>query len=143
MTAKHYLVIAALVFIALIANTAYDAKPVRAQNGFETNLGYGATTTTQVFVAGSTRIAATTTNPLDPINSYSRVYANICNPSANLVYLRFDSDKQAASSTAIAVIGAAAGYSTCYEINDRNMYNGSIQASSTVSAWVNVSQYVQ
>jgi hypothetical protein len=97
-----------------------------------------ATTSKAVAVTSSTRILATTTNPLDPTNSYIRAYASICNPSATLVYLNMNADKPADTSHAVAVIGAAAGYNVCYEITDRNLYVGSVQASSTNQTSVNV-----
>lgn len=104
-----------------------------------------ATTSTAVAVTSSTRILATTTNALGNGSSYTRTYAVICTPSTNQVYLNLNGDKAAASTTSTYVISAAAGYSACYEITERNMYQGSITASSTgnTSATVTVSDYVQ
>lgn len=144
LTKRQLLIGTVILVIMAYSLIAYKTtEKVSAVGPFATNLGYTATTTANIGVAGSTRILATSTNPSDPTNSYNRVYASICNPSANLVYLRLDGDKRAASTTATTIIGAAAGYNVCYEITDKNMYNGSVQASSTVSSLVNVSEYVQ
>ena len=82
-----------------------------------------ATTSTSYSIngIGSTRVLATTTNPLDPANSYTRVWASLCNPNATLVYINLNNDKPVNASSTTAVIGAAAGYNACYEITDRNM----------------------
>lgn len=109
-----------------------------------TNIG-AATTSAAVTVTSSTRVLATTTNALGNGTSYTRVFASICNPSATLVYLNMNNDIKAALTGYTAVIGAAAGYSACYEVTDRNAYQGSIQASSTnqTSVSVNVTEYVK
>lgn len=105
-----------------------------------------ATSTTQTFsVTTSARVAATTTNPLDPANSFIRAYTSICNPNANPVYLNFDADKPTSVTAYTTVIAAAAGYNACYELIDSKMvYNGSITASSTnqTATVISVKQYV-
>lgn len=97
-----------------------------------------ATTSTAFSVngGGSTRVLATSTNPIDPANSYTRVWATFCNPSATLVSLNLNADKPVTASSTTVVIGAAAGYNACFEITDRNLYQGSVQASSTAIASV-------
>lgn len=116
-----------------------------ASPGLATSIGT-ATTSTAYTVTSSTRVLASTTNPLDGNNSFVRVYATICNPSATVVYLNLNGDKQASApgSSTTAVIAAAAGYNACYEINDRNEYSGSVQASSTnqTATSVYVTDYV-
>lgn len=111
-----------------------------------TNIG-AATTSAAVTVTSSTRVLASTTNALGDGTSYTRVYASICNPSSTLVYLNLNQDKIASvpNGTVTTVIAAAAGYDACYEITDKNLYQGSIQASSTnqTSTNVFVSDYVQ
>lgn len=106
-----------------------------------------ATTSSAITVTSSTRVLSTTTSPTDPTNSFTRVYASICNPSATLVYLNVNRDQPASvpAGHVTAVIAAAAGYNACFEITDRNLYQGSVQASSTnqTSATVYVSDYVQ
>jgi hypothetical protein len=106
-----------------------------------------ATTTAATSITSSARIMATTTNPLDPTNSYTRVYAVVCNPNANPVYLNLDQDKAAdlTAGKVTTVIAAASGYSACYEITDRNQYSGSVTASSTnqTATTITVKQYVQ
>ena len=97
-----------------------------------------ATSSTAVAVTVSTRILATTTNALGNGTSYTRQYATICNPSANPVYVLMNNDKVANATHANVVIAAAAGYNVCFEITDRNQYNGSIQASSTNETSTNV-----
>lgn len=101
-----------------------------------------ATTSAAFSVTTSTRILATTTSVSAP--SYTRVYATICNPNSNPVVLNMNSDRPASLSSMTYVIAAAAGYSACYEITDRNMYQGSIQASSTnqTATTISVSDYV-
>lgn len=107
-----------------------------------------ATTTTSVAVsgAGSTRILATTTNPtgVPGVTNLTRVYASICNPNAAPVFISLNGDKPTATNVGTAVIAAAAGYSVCYEITDRNQYSGSIMASSSVASTnVSVVEYTQ
>lgn len=104
-----------------------------------------ATTTSSFSVTVSARILATTTSIVG--TSYTRVYATICNNNANPVALNLDGDK-ATSLNGGAVttwIAAAAGYNVCYEITDKNQYNGSITASSTseTSTKITVKDYVQ
>lgn len=112
----------------------------------DTTIGV-ATTSVATSVTTTTRIVATSTNPLDPTNSFIRIYATICTQSTNPVAINLDQDKPANGTTGAvtAWIGAAAGYNTCYEITGRNLYNGSITASSTsqAAAIVTVKQYVQ
>lgn len=105
-----------------------------------------ATTSSAVSVTTSTRILATTTNSADPTNSYNRIYAIICNPNANPVYLNLDGDKPAnfAAGRSTVVIATSTGYTTCYEITDRNPYVGSVTASSTngTATTISVKEYV-
>jgi hypothetical protein len=141
--------------IALVALTALvifavyllNRTPQMVQGaGFQTtNIGFVASSSAVTAVTSSTRILATTTSVTDSSNSYVRVYAEICNPSSTLVYLRFDGDKPASVTGYTTVIAAAAGYSACYQIRDYNQYLGSVQASSTNQTSVNVSatQYLQ
>lgn len=104
-----------------------------------------ATTTARTAITTSARIMATTTNTVG--TGYTRVYAVICNPNANPVYLNLDGDKVAdlPGGAVTTVIAAAAGYNACYEITDRNQYSGSVTASSTAetSTAITVKQYVQ
>ncbi len=136
------LVLGAFAILMLISGE----RPVGAV-GLGANVLRAATTSTAFSIngIGSTRVLATTTNPLDPTNSYIRVFASICNPSATLVYLNMNQDKPITASSSVVLIGAAAGYSVCYEISDRNLYQGSVQASSTAvaSVTVYVTDYVQ
>jgi hypothetical protein len=129
-----------LAFLELSQPSYASANPETA-----TNIGKVATTTGSFAVTSSTRILATTTNARGDGTSYTRVYATICNPNANPVYLALDGDQPASVANATYVIAAAAGYSACYEITDRNLYMGSVQASSTgqTSTTIFVSDYVQ
>ena len=106
-----------------------------------------ATSSVATSVTTSTRVAATTTNALGNGTSYTRVYATICTQSTNPVAINLDEDKLANGTTGkvTAWIGVAAGYNSCYEITDRNQYNGAITASSTsqAAALVTVKEYVQ
>lgn len=103
-----------------------------------------ATTSTSVAVtgSGSVQVLASTTSLTG--TSYTRVYATLCNATANPVYISLNGDKPTATGVGTAVIAAAAGYNACYEITDRNQYSGSIRASSTVAS-TNISavEYVQ
>lgn len=140
------LLVAAAVTLTLMAFVFESARPVHAVGPMATSIGV-ATTTAATAVTTSTRLLATTTNALGNGTSYTRVYASICNPNANPVYLNLDGDKLANSSTGnvTTVIAAAAGYNACYEVTDRNQYSGSITASSTnqTSTTVLVKDYVQ
>ena len=102
------------------------------------------TNTSSFWVTSSKRIMATSSLPTDPGNQYTRIYATICNPSATVVHINLGADAPATFSTSTAVIAAAAGYDACYEITEKNLYQGSVTASSTgVQTRVIVSEFVQ
>lgn len=141
----YKLTLGAVMVAAFLALAAYflvsNQQTVGAAYFNGTVIG-SATTTAATSVTASTRVLATTTNTVG--TGYQRVYASICNPSATIVSLGLDNDKPLSRTSGVVFIGAAAGYNVCYEITDRNMYSGSVQASSTVGA-VNVfaTEYVQ
>lgn len=89
-----------------------------------------ATSTATSAITTSTRLLATTTGE----GGYTRIFASICNPNATPVAISLNADAPATYANATVFIAAAAGYDACYEINDRNPYNGSVTASSTVGA---------
>lgn len=130
-----------IVFLVSFAPVTTNANSFTA-----TTIGT-ATTSAAVAVTTSTRVLATTTNSRGNGTSYTRVYATLCNPSATLVYLNLNGDKVASlpGGTFTTVIAAAAGYDACFEITDRNLYQGSVTASSTNQTSVNVyvTDYVQ
>lgn len=132
----------AIAVLALVFSMMFSQKEVQAGSFNATVIGT-ATSSTAVAVTSSTRLLATTTNTGG--TSYTRVYATICNPNANPVFISLNGDKAASKTSATYVLAAAAGYDVCYEITDRNMYQGSITASSTneTSTSVNVAGYVQ
>ncbi len=140
------LLVAGVITITLMAYVFEAARPAEAAVFNATNIQV-ATTSAATAVTTSTRIFATTTNPLDPSQSYTRVYATICNPNANPVFLNFNGDKAANLPTGqvTVVIAAAAGYNTCFEMTDRNQYQGSVTASSTnqTSTTITAQQFVQ
>lgn len=121
-------------------------QPVSATGPLVTNIGFIATTTSATAITTSARILSTTTSPTAPGGSYNRLYTSICNANTNPVVLNLDADKPANQTTGAmtTIIAAAAGYNACYEINDRNQYNGSITASSTnqTSTTITVKDYV-
>lgn len=95
-----------------------------------------ASSSAAVSVTTSTRLLASSTNPLDPAHSYTRSYAMICNPSATKqILIRMDGDKPADGRT-------AGGYwinaNSCYEMTDKMLYQGSITASSSDQSAVSV-----
>lgn len=118
--------------ILFMAYVFEGARPALA-SPYTANTIATATTTNSSAITTSARILATTTNPLGTpgTTSFIRVYATICNPNANPVYLALRGDQAATTTNATYIIAAAAGYSACYEITDRNQYSGSITASST------------
>lgn len=143
---QNTLLIAAAILISgcLIAFAPKNETTVGAVGGNPTVLGT-ATTSAAVAVTSSTRVLATTTNTLGNGSSYSRKYATICNPSSTVVYVRMDGDKAASLSVGSVPIAAAAGYDACIEITDKNLYHGSVQASSTnqTSVTLYVQDYVE
>lgn len=151
-TMKNVITQAVIAFLVLAATAliylsfGIPAKSVQGAVADATNIGV-ATTSAPVTVTTSTRLLATTTNALGNGTSYTRVYATICNPSATLVYVNLNADRPASGPLGrySNVIGAAAGYSACMEITDRNLTQGSIQASSTneTSTVITVQEYVQ
>lgn len=135
--------IAAALFVFLQAS-----KPAHADNANTSSTFVSATSSTSFSITTSSRVIATTTNFGSPnFGQYRRFYATICNPSSNPVAINLDQDKPAnlATGHATFIIGAAAGYSACYTINPENLYQGSIQASSTnqTATTVYVSDYQQ
>lgn len=134
---------AALGLLAILSSFMFSPVRDARANPYTATVIGTATTSAAVTVTSSTRLLATTTSVKGI--SYTRVYATICNPSTTLVYVNMNNDKPANTSSANVVIAAAAGYNACFEITDRNLYSGSIQASSTnqTSTSVIVSEYVQ
>lgn len=143
----HAFFLAAVSILAMVVGIIYQpAQQASAAGPFATNIG-SATSSALVSVTTSTRIAATTTSPTDPTNNFQRVYTTICVSTSTPVAILMNLDKPVNASTGgvTAWIAVAPGYSSCYEINDRNQYNSSITASSTnqLSIPVSVTQYVQ
>lgn len=140
-------VLVTVLLLGLVA-ISYQPNIAGANVATATNIGFTATTSAATSVTASTRVLATTSNPLGVpgTTSFNRAYASICVNSATPVALNLDSDKPAstASGQVTTFIASAAGYNSCYEITDRNLYNGSITASSTAGAvTVYVKDYVQ
>jgi hypothetical protein len=137
---------ALLATIAIIAALFLMPRAEQADGASITQfLNLSAPTTTAAFaVTTSARILATTTSVTG--TSYQRVYATICNPNANPValYLGQDVTANATAGRTTTWIAAAAGYNACFEITDRNGYNGSVTASSTgqTSTTITVTDYV-
>lgn len=136
-----------LIAIALLGFAFIATRDVQTASGASITqfLNLGSATTSAAFaVTTSTRVAATTTSTTG--TSYQRVYAVICNGNANPVAINMNSDVRTNSSTGAMTtwIAAAAGYNACFEITDRNGYNGSITASSTnqTSTTITVQEYV-
>lgn len=134
--------LALLAIAILLITTVADSRNAQASIYNGTAIA-AATTTVSLSITNSARILATTTEL--GIAGTTRVYATICNPNANPVYLLLNNDAPAQSGAYTMVIAAAAGYTACYEITDRNMYQGSITASSTnqTATTIFASQYVQ
>lgn len=138
--------IVAFVFLALVSAAFLIHQPAKASPSWLSNILTVATSSTAVSVTASTRVLATTTiNGTPGVGQvYTRVYATICNPSSTVVFLNMNRDIPADVTHSVYQIAGAAGYQSCYEITDRNLYQGSIQASSTVGATsVYVTEYVQ
>lgn len=147
---RKTLIIAAIAgFLAIVSMFALiSSQSVKASPSFLSNILSTATSSTAYSVTSTAnvRILATTTNPVGTpgVTSNIRVWASICNPSATIVALNMNADKPVTASSTTVFIGAAAGYSVCYEITDRNLYQGSVQASSTAgTVSVFTTSYVQ
>jgi hypothetical protein len=145
---RIFYAVVGLVMTACAVLVYAQAAPAHANVG-TANVISTATTSAAISVTTTTRVLATTTNPLGVpgTTSFTRVYATICTQSSNPVALNLDGDKAANGTTGnvTAWIAAAAGYSTCYEITDKNQYSGAVTASSTSQAatLVTVKDYVQ
>lgn len=124
----RFSLLAGIVLMAALAIAAFSTFSQVHANAYTATHIESATTTTSVALTSSQRILASSTSP------YTRVYATICNPNATLVYVRLGNDRPATSASSTVVIAAAAGYSSCYEITDRNSYQGSITASSSAGS---------
>lgn len=133
------ILIGGTIFVALFTK---DEPKITGLNG-NPNVISAATTSSAVAVTTSTRILATTTNALGTGSSYTRKYAQICNPSATIkVLVSLNKD--------IAADGRTnGGYwidsNECFEIDDRNQYSGSVTASTSdqSSVKVLVTEYVE
>lgn len=127
-------------FAATLITQPNDSK----LGGGDVNFGSleAATTSSAVAVTTSTRILATTTNALGNGTSYTRVYAQICNPSAVKVLISMNKDVAADGRT---LGGYWLDANSCFEITERNQYNGSVTASTSdqSSVKVLVTDYVQ
>ena len=119
-------ILIALIGVYLIASLKTDA-PSLGGNAYQATRFDTASTTNIVSVTASTRILATTTT------GKTRVYARICNDSATKIVLNLNADAPVVANTS----GFPLAANTCYDINDQNLYQGAIQASSTAGA-VNV-----
>lgn len=97
-------------------------------NAYQATMFSAASTTGVSTITSSTRILATTTSET------TRVYAHICNDSSTKIYLNMNADKKASLTD-----GFPLAANTCFDINDQNLYQGSIQASSTNETSVSVS----
>lgn len=134
-------VVGAFLFILAVSKAPY----VQATGSYATNIAV-ATTSAVVAVTSNTQILASSSNPLGTpgVTSFTRVYATICNNTANPVFISINGDKPTATGVGTAVIAGAAGYNACFEVTDRNLTQGSIRASSTVASTnVSVTDYVQ
>lgn len=135
----------ALIFAVGHRDEAHEASQPAFGSVADATAINAATTSAAIAVTSSTRVLASSSQPTGL--SFTRVYATICNPSTNLVYLNLNFDRAASlpGGTYTAVIGAAAGYNACFEVTGRNLYQGAITASSTnqTSTSVQVSDYVQ
>lgn len=142
---KSSLILIAPIIVVLIAVMFFMGFREAEAGPVANTIGSVATTTTAVSITTSARIMATTTNTVG--TGFNRVYAVVCNPNANPVWLNLDGDKLANSLTGnvTTVIAAAAGYDACFEIDDSNAYHGSITASSTnqTATVITVKEYVQ
>jgi hypothetical protein len=122
---------ALMVLAGVIVLGIYQPQTSLAGNPLQAPISYTATGTRQYAVnaAGwAEQILATTTS------ANPRLYVAICNRSTNIVYLAFEADMFTNSSSSIGIGQGTAGIDSCYEITDRNMYWGSVRASSTNAA---------
>src|SRR3990167_6583790 len=122
----------ALAILALLSSFMFYPSQETSAATFNATILNAATTTAAVTVTSSTQVLATSTKDVyGVITGFTRVYATICNPSTTLVYVNMNADKPASATKAAVFIAAAAGYNACFEITDRNLYQGGVQASST------------
>lgn len=104
----------------------------------------GAYQKTPTYISMATSGVMAITSSAQILATSTRAGASICNPTSTLVYLNMNADKPASSiGEATKIIAGAAGYDGCYEINELNLYQGGIQASSTGETSVNllISEY--
>lgn len=131
-------VILGLVVVFSFVLLVSGERTAQATSPSATALSIATTSTAYTFVT-DTRIMSTTTGA-----GLTRAYATICTTSASPVAINMDRDKPVVASSTVAFIAGAAGYNACYEITERNLYQGSVHASSTVgTAQVFVTEYVQ
>lgn len=133
----------AIVAAILLSVSVFGLKQDAHANPYTASFIGNATTTSSVSVTSSVRVMATSTY-VGTTNT-TRVYATFCNPNANPVYLFLGNDAAASNASSTYVIAAGAGYQACYEITDRNLYQGSVTASSTnqTATTIFTSQYTQ
>lgn len=118
-------IIATIIGILIVGGGYMVLKPQLVPTG-----GYAQSATTYLQTATSGVMAITSSAQI--LATSTRLSASICNPTSTLVYLNMDADKVADATTgATVIIAGAAGYEGCYQIDDQNLYQGAIQASST------------
>lgn len=144
MTRNSSLIVVGFAAVLAMLAILYGAAALKGAQtasaaGFQmTVIGSTATSSTVTSVTSSARVMATST---DGQSGYTRVYAALCNVGAVSAYIRLDGDKAVNINTAGAIPLAVGA---CYYLNDQNMYQGSITASSTGAATtISAIQYVQ
>lgn len=105
-----------------------DDKTALGNNAFQsTQFNFTSNNNAGLVNGVSTQILATTTT------GSTRVYARFCNASSGTIYLNMDQDKPVSTITGIVLDGFPVFASTCYDITGVNLYQGAIQASSTIA----------
>ena len=138
LTLTNALIVIAVALAVLATGTVLFGGQRTVQGAaFQATNITAATTTNAFSFTTSTRVLATSTkDTYGNITGYTRVYATICTRSATPIALAFANDANVSSTNSVAFIAAAAGYNNCYEITDKNAYQGSVTASSTIGAVV-------
>lgn len=116
-TLKYTLIIIGIVIVGGVSFLARSDENVGG-TAFNSAKLYTAATSGPMTVTSDVQILATSTR---------RAYAIICNDSSQVVYLGINNDVAVNSNNGIR-LNASGG---CYEINDQNLYAGSVRASST------------
>lgn len=120
----------ALILATIVGGAIYIKNDGKlGVNAFDSTVWTQSTTHTAGLIGGtSSQLLATTTD------GFKRIYARICNDSSSKIYITMNLDKPVTVAGGVITSGLPIAANSCFDITDQNLYQGAVQASSTVSS---------